>query len=115
MEEKPSERRGGSTPDEEEAREKGEWGATADEGVVPPDLGGSDAPREMLPDDPELGSSVLGGTAGTDEPATEGGIDPSGGDEADATRDGGPDLPEGEEPDTKDVGAAPRKSDSDSA
>ena len=104
MEEKPSEQRGGSTPDEEEAREKGEWGATADEGVVPPDLGGSDAPREMLDDDPELGSSVLGRTAGTDEPATEGGVDPSAGDEADGTRDGGPDLPEGVEPDTKDVG-----------
>jgi hypothetical protein len=109
MSEKPSEQRGGSTPDEEEAREKGEWGATADEGVVPPDLGGSDAPREMLDDDPELGSSVLGGTADTDESATEGGIDPSGGDEADATRDGGPELPEGVEPDTKDVGAAPPK------
>jgi hypothetical protein len=115
MEEKPSEQRGGSTPDEAEAREKGEWGATADEGVVPPDLGGSDAPREMLDDDPDLGSSVLGRTAGTDEPATEGGVDREGGDEADATRDGGPDLPEGVEPDTKDVGAAPRKPDEDSA
>ena len=115
MEEKPSEQRGGSTPDEEEARAKGEWGATADEGVVPPDLGGSDAPREMLDDDPELGSSVLGGAATTDEPATEGGVDPSAGDEADATRDGGPDLPEGAEPDTKDVGAAPRKPDEDSS
>ncbi len=115
MSEKPSEQRGGTTPDEAEAREKGEWGATADEGVVPPDLGGSDAPREKLPDDPELESSVLGRTTGSDEPATEAGIDPSGGDEADATRDGGPDLPEGAEPDTKDAGAAPRKPDADSA
>jgi hypothetical protein len=43
--EKPSEQRGGSTPDEEEAGEKGEWAAKADEGVVPAELGGSDAPR----------------------------------------------------------------------
>ena len=35
MGEKPSEQRGGTTPDEAEAREKGEWGATAAEGVVP--------------------------------------------------------------------------------
>src|SRR5215211_3630538 len=75
---------GGTTPDEEEGREKGEWGATADEGVVPPDLGGSDAPREMLPDDPELDSEVLGQTTGSDEPATEGGIDLGAGDESDA-------------------------------
>lgn len=115
MTEKPSEQRGGSTPDEDEAREKGEWGATADEGVVPPELGGSDAPREMLPDDPELDSSVLGQTTGSDEPATEGGIDLTAGDQADATTDGGPELSEGEEPDTKDVGAAPRKPDSDAA
>ena len=114
MSEKPSEQRGGTTPDEEEGREKGEWGATADEGVVPPDLGGSDAPREMLPEEPELDSEVLGQTTGSDEPATEGGIDLGAGDESDATRDGGPDLPEGAEPDTKDVGAAPRKPDSDS-
>ena len=45
---KPSEQRGGTTPDEAEAREKGEWGARAAEGVVPAELGGSDAPREML-------------------------------------------------------------------
>ena len=53
----PSEQRGGTTPDEAEAREKGEWAATADEGVVPAELGGSDAPREMLDEDPELESS----------------------------------------------------------
>jgi hypothetical protein len=103
---KPSDQRGGTTPDEREARKKGEWGATAGEGVVPPELGGSDAPREMLPEDPELGSSVLGRTTGSDEPATEGGVDPSGGDQADAAVDGGPDLPEEAEPDLKDVGAA---------
>ncbi len=107
--EKPSEQRGGTTPDEAEAREKGEWGATAGEGVVPAELGGSDAPREMLAEDPELDSSVLGRTTGSDEPATEGGIDLSAGDDADAVTDGGTELPEGAEPDQKDIGAPPRR------
>jgi hypothetical protein len=100
---KPSEQRGGTTPDEAEAREKGQWAGSVTDGVVPADLGGSDAPREMLADDPELKSSVLGATTGSDEPATEGGIDASGGDNADATSDGGADVPEGVEPDLKDV------------
>jgi hypothetical protein len=112
---KPSEQRGGTTPDEAEAREKGEWAGTSGEGIVPAEEGGSDAPREMLEEDPELESSVLGRTTGTDEPATESGIDPSGGDQADAVTDGGPDLPEGAEPDTKDIGLAPRRSDIESA
>jgi hypothetical protein len=112
---KPSEQRGGTTPDEAEAREKGEWAGTSGEGIVPAGEGGSDAPREMLEEDPELESSVLGRTTGTDEPATESGIDPSGGDQADAVTDGGPDLPEGAEPDTKDIGHAPRRSDIESA
>ena len=111
----PSEQRGGSTPDEAEAREKGEWGATAAEGVVPAELGGSDAPREMLDEDPQLDSSVLGRTTGSDEPATDDGVDLSGGDSADAARDGGPDLPEGAEPDLKDIGAAARDRDADAA
>ena len=105
----PSEQRGGTTPDAAEAREKGDWAGTADEGVVPPELGGSDAPREMLADDPELGSSVLGRTTGSDEPATEEGVDLSAGDRADAVRDGGPEVPEDAEPDLKDVGAAARE------
>jgi hypothetical protein len=104
--EKPSEQRGGTTPDEEEAREKGEWAAKADEGVVPAELGGSDAPREMLDDDPELGSGALGRTTGSDEPATKEGIDESAGDEADATTDGGAEVPHDAEPDLKDVGGA---------
>lgn len=112
---KPSEQRGGTTPDEAEAREKGEWAGTSGEGIVPAEEGGSDAPREMLEEDPELESSVLGRTTGSDEPATESGIDPSGGDQADAVTDGGPDLPEGAEPDTKDIGLAPRRSDTQSA
>ena len=109
---KPSEQRGGTTPDEAEAREKGEWGGTAREGVVPADLGGSDAPREMLDDDPELGSDVLGRTTGSDEPASDEGVDLSAGDDADAASHGGPDLPEGAEPDLKDIGAASHRDDS---
>jgi hypothetical protein len=111
---KPSEQRGGTTPDADEAQEKGTWAATAQEGLVPAELGGSDAPRELLADDPELGSAVLGRTTGSDEPATEEGIDPSGGDDADATTDGGSDPPEGHEPDLKDVGAARLKAEKDS-
>jgi hypothetical protein len=103
---KPSEQRGGTTPDEAEVREKGPWAATADEGIVPAELGGSDAPREVLSEDPELGSAVLGKTTGSNEPATEDGIDMSGGDDADATSDGGPELPDGVEPDLKDASAA---------
>lgn len=108
---KPTDQRGGTTPDAAEIREKGPWAETAVEGIVPIELGGSDAPEELLAEDPELGSAVLGGTTGSDEPATESGIDPGGGDEADATSDGGSELPEGEEPDLKDAAAAPRQSD----
>jgi hypothetical protein len=104
--EKPSAQRGGTTPGGAEAREKGAWAATAQDGIVPADLGGSDAPREMLDEDPQLGSDALGRTTGSDEPATDGGIDASAGDRADATTDGGPRLPDNEEPDTKDVAAA---------
>ena len=103
---KPSEQRGGTTPDEAEAREKGSWAGSVDEGIVPAELGGSDAPEELLGDDPELGSAVLGRTTGSTEPATEDGIDPEGGDSADATQDAGPELPEGAEPDLKDAAAA---------
>ena len=82
---------------------------------MPAELGGSDAPREMLAEDPQLESAVLGETTGSDQPATEAGIDPGAGDEADATADAGPELPEGEEPDLKDAMAAPRQVDVDSA
>ncbi len=109
---KPSEQRGGTTPDEKEAREKGEWGGTAGEGIVPAELGGSDAPREMLAEDPELDSSVLGRTpARTSRPPRRAWTS-SAGDDADATSDGGPDLPEDAEPDLKDIGAASRRDDS---
>ena len=115
MEQPPSEQRGGTTPDEAEAREKGPWAGQAAEGVVPAELGGSDAPRELLEEDPELESSVLGRTTGSDEPATEGGIDLSAGDRADATSDGGSEPPEGAEPDTKDIGAPTRQPNTDNA
>ena len=111
----PSEQRGGTTPDEAEVREKGPWSEVAAEGIVPAEAGGSDAPREMLAEDPQLESAVLGETTASEEPATEGGIDPSGGDEADAIADGGPELPQGAEPDLKDAAAAPRQVDVDSA
>jgi hypothetical protein len=111
----PSEQRGGSTPGARESAEKGPWAAKAADGVVPAKLGGSDASREMLDDDPELGSSVLGATTGSDEPATEDGVDPAGGDRADATTAGGPDVPEGAEPDLKDAAAGPRQVDRESA
>jgi hypothetical protein len=111
----PSEQRGGTAPAEAEIREKGPWSEVAAEGIVPAEAGGSDAPREMLAEDPQLESTVLGATTASDEPATEGGIDPSGGDEADATSDGGPELPQGAEPDLKDAAAAARQVDVDSA
>jgi hypothetical protein len=113
---KPSEQRGGATPGDEEAREKGEWAAAAQDGVVPSQLGGSDAPREMLDEDPELGSAVLGQTTGSAEPATDTGIDPSGGERADAVTDGGAaPPPPGHEPDLKDATAGPRAPDRESA
>jgi hypothetical protein len=114
-EQRPSEQRGGTTPDDDEAREKGQWAAMAQDGVVPAELGGSDAPREMLSEDPELGSSVLGRQAASDEPETAGGIDQGAGDRADAVTDGGPDVPDGVEPDLKDATSGPRKVDVDSA
>jgi hypothetical protein len=112
-ERKPSERRGGAKPGDDEAREKGPWAETAQDGIVPAELGGADAPPEMQPDDPELGSSVLGRPAPSDEPATE--IDLSAGDHADAVTDGGPDVPDDVEPDLKDATPGPRRVDADSA
>ncbi|MEA2266138.1 MAG: hypothetical protein QOE27_1721 [Solirubrobacteraceae bacterium] len=109
----PTEQRGGTTEASEEATQKGDWVDDSDTGIVPPELGGSDAPREMLDDDPQLGSSVLGQTTGSDEPATDdGGVDLSGGDNADATEQGGPDLPpEGVEPPQAHAPAASREPD----
>jgi hypothetical protein len=105
----PSETSGGGSPDAQEVAQKGDWAGHADQGVVPADLGGADAPREMLADDPELESSVLGQTTGSDEPATETGVDLSAGDNADATSQDGPILPEDPkaEPDVKEGAVKP--------
>jgi hypothetical protein len=75
--------------------DKGTWAEVAEEGIVPDELGDSD--------------TLAGRPAASDEPATEQGIDPAAGDDADATTDGGPEVPEGAEPDLKDVGAASRE------
>ena len=106
----PSQTSGGTAPDAQEVAEKGDWAGRAAEGIVPSDLGGADAPSEMLGDDPELGSSVAGQTTGNDEPATETGVDLSAGDNADATSQGGPPaMPDdpNAEPDVKDGAAQP--------
>lgn len=100
---------------EDEAREKGPWAAKAAEGIVPDELGGSDAPGEPQGDDADLDSAVLGTTTGSDVPATSDGVDLSGGDNADATTDGGPTETEAPEPDLRDAGAGPRQSDVSSA
>src|SRR4029079_18010011 len=63
----PSEQRGGTTPDEREISEKGEWAETAAEGIVPAELGGSDAPREMLAEDPEVRRAAPGDATRVDE------------------------------------------------
>jgi hypothetical protein len=112
---KPTQQRGGSVPGEAEARRKGPWAATSREGVVPAELGGSEAPPDLLPEDPELGKSVLGRPARTDGPATDTGVDRRGGDHADAASDGGPEVPDGVEPDLKDAASGPRQSDVDAA
>jgi hypothetical protein len=111
----PSEQRGGSTAGEQEAEEKGAWVAEAKEGVVPAELGGSDAPEEMLGDDPELKSDALGQPAASDQPATQSGIDRTAGDHADATEHGGAERAGDAEPDLKDAASGPRQTDLDSS
>ena len=80
---------------------KGEWAETADEGVVPDELGGDE------------GGGPEGRVTGSDEPATEEGVDLSAGDEADATSDGHVELPEGAEPDLKDAMGAHNRPEAD--
>jgi hypothetical protein len=121
---KPTEQRGGTTPGDAEVSEKGQWAAGARDGVVPSELGGSDAPEEMLDDDPQLRGAVLGETTGSSTPATGEGIDLEGGRRADAVTDGGAapasstgaapkaaGAPGGPEPDLKDAAAGPRQAD----
>jgi hypothetical protein len=81
--------------------DKGEWAEVSDEGIVPDELSSDDD------------SGPVGRRAESQDPATEEGIDPHGGDEADAVRDGGPEVPEGAEPDLKDVAAAAREAEKD--
>ena len=87
----------------ETPEEKGEWAETAEEGVVPDELGADDD------------AAVLGRTTGSDQPATEEGVDLEAGDQADATADGGVELPEGAEPDLKDAMGAHNRPDADAA
>jgi hypothetical protein len=83
--------------------DKGEWAETADEGIVPDELS-----RDGEGDGPE------GRVTGSDEPATEEGVDLSAGDNADATSDGGVELPEDAEPDLKDAMGAHNRPEADS-
>ena len=87
----------------ENTEDKGEWAETADEGVVPDELGADED------------AAVLGRTTGSDEPATEDGVDLSAGDDADATSDGGVELPDDAEPDLKDAMGAHQRPDADAA
>jgi hypothetical protein len=86
----------------ENTEDKGDWAETADEGVVPDELGADED------------AAVLGRTTGSDEPATKEGVDLSAGDEADATSDGGVELPDGAEPDLKDAMGGHQRPDADS-
>ena len=102
METDPKEQRGGTIPDEQEVREKGLWAEGARDGIVPRDEE-ADADRDP----------ALGRTTGSEEPATEEGIDLSAGDHADATTDGHVELPEGAEPDLKDAMGAHHRPEAD--
>jgi hypothetical protein len=110
---KPSEQRGGTNVGDGEIRAKGEWVGAASDGIVPPELGGSDAPESGA--DPHYSDAALGETTGSEEPATEAGIDPAAGDAADATRDGGAERPKDAEPDLKDAPGGARAVDRESA
>src|ERR1700735_1917001 len=92
------ERQGGKPLGDAEAQQKGPWAEHADEGIVPAGLGRSDA-ESADAEGGERGASVVGVTPGSDEPATEDGVDLSGGDNADATTDGGPSTSADNEPD----------------
>ena len=114
---KPSEQRGGTTPDDDEARGERALGGQGRGGNrACGALGGSDAPEELLGDDPAMSKSVLGETTGSDEPATETGVDLQAGENADATTDAGaPGSTDAGEPDLKDAAAGPRQVDADSS
>jgi hypothetical protein len=76
----------------------------------------------MRHDEPDVkpseqrGGATPGETTGSDEPATDTGIDTSAGAHADAVTDGGSaSPPPGQEPDLKDATAGPREPDRESA
>jgi hypothetical protein len=102
METNPEEQRGGTTPDEQELQEKGEWAEGARDGIVP---------RDEEADQSD--DAALGRTTGSDEPATREGVDLSAGDNADATSDGGVELPEEGDPDLKDAMGAHHRPEAD--
>jgi hypothetical protein len=102
METNPEEQRGGTTPDEQELQEKGEWAEGARDGIVP---------RDEEADQSD--DAALGRTTGSDEPAPREGVDLSAGDDADATSDGGVELPEEGEPDLKDAMGAHHRPEAD--
>ena len=86
----------------ENTEDKGQWAETAEEGIVPDELGADDT-----------GGGPEGRVTGSDEPATEEGVDLGAGDQADATSDGGVELPEDAEPDLKDAMGAHQRPDAD--
>src|SRR3954468_16503182 len=92
METNPEEQRGGTTPDDQELQEKGAWAEGARDGIVP---------RDEEAD--QLDDAALRRPTGSDDATTQEGVDLSAGDNADATSDGGVELPEGAEPDLKDA------------
>lgn len=106
----PGERQGGEPLGQTEAREKGPWAERADEGIAPRQSDPSDAEHDPTGEG-ELGGSVVGVTTGSEEPATERGVDLTGGDNADATTDGGANPAPGTEPDLRDAAAGPRQAD----
>jgi hypothetical protein len=93
----PTEGRGGAVPTGPEFDEKGDAAELATDGIVPGALGGSDAPDSLQQQPtPEMGTEVLGGYAtDPDVTATDGGVDLSAGDNADATANGGAPYVEG--------------------
>jgi hypothetical protein len=83
-----TEARGGAAPEGEEFAEKGGAAEVAATGIVPNELGGPDSTE------PEETADLAGGYAkDPDVTATEGGVDLSAGDNADATSMGGAPSP----------------------
>ncbi len=100
-----TEARGGAAPEGEEFAEKGGAAEVAATGIVPTELGGPDA-------NPELPGELSGGYASDpDVTATEGGVDLSAGDRADATSIGAPIVDSN--PDATAVQTRPEEADND--